>query len=242
MTTISGPNVLIFEDQPGPLAIVAHALVREGYAVSYAAAVDEATLLASEWAGEIRVLVFPDHLRERALAATIGVLKSIPRMIAVGAMPSAARRGELFELGVSWGIWDPPDFGRLRTALDVALELAPIAFGQTPFIATRLGVRLRNAGDSEWSDGTLHVLTRNGAFLETTHRAHATTKLELVLEAPEPPVVLKGRLAVDNSDPTARLRRWPRGIGVALGYPDDAARARIHALIDADARRFHLVD
>ena len=127
-----------------------------------------------------------------------------------------------------------------RAALDVALELAPIAFGQTPFIATSLAVRLRNAGDPGWAAGTIHVLSRNGAFVETAHRALANTKLELELLAPAPPIALRGRMALDNAEAT--LRRWPRGLGISLAYPNDEARAAVHALIDADPHRFRLVE
>lgn len=241
MNASSGPNVLIFEERPGPLAILAHDLVREGYSVSYAPDVDEARLVAAEWAGEIRVLVFPDHLDERPLGFTIGALKSIPRLIVVGEKPGESRCGELFDLGVSWGIWDPPEYTRLRTALDVALDLAPVVFGQTPFVATSLDVRIRNAGDPTWCDGTIRVLSRNGAFLETSHRSLANTRIEIEVLAPGSLTPLKGRLAVDNSDAPPRLLRWPRGIGVSLAYPNDEARTTIHALIDADARSFRMI-
>lgn len=241
MNVSLGPNVLMFEERPGPLAMVAHELAREGYSVSYAPDVDEARLLAAEWAGEIRVLVFPDHLDERPLGFTIGALKSIPRLIVVGEKPVESRCGELFELGVSWGIWDAPSYRRLRTALDVALELSPVVFGQTPFAATNLDVRIRNAGDAGWGAGTIHLLSRNGAFIETAHRALPSTKLELEILAPGPPTRLKGRLAIDNSDATLRLRRWPRGLGISLGYPNDEARKAIHDFIEADPHGFRLI-
>jgi len=48
-------------------------------------------------------------------------------------------------------------------------------------------------------------------------------------------------LAIDNSDAALRLRRWPRGLGISLGYPTDEARTTIHDFIDADPHGFRLI-
>lgn len=241
MNDASGPEVLIFEEQQGPLSLVAFELARSGYPVSYAPGVDEARLMAAEWAERIRVLVFPDDLEERPLAFAIGALKAIPRLIVAGESPVAAHTSKLFDLGVSWGVYGPRLLERLRVVLDVSLDLAPIVFGQTPFITTALGVRVENAGDpASRQPGRIRILSRNGAFIETELQTPPGGRIEIELDEGSP-TRLRARVAIRNGAGTPMLQHWPCGLGVSLSFSSDETRRQVHERIESDPEAFRLI-
>ncbi len=241
MKDVSGPEVLIFEEQQGPLALVALELARSGYPVSYAPLFDEARLMASEWAESVRVLVFPADLEERPLAFVIGALKSVPRLVVAGDSPVDGRASNLFDLGVSWGVFGPRLTERLSRVLDVSLELAPIVFGQTPFVETALGVRVEIAGDpASRQPGRIRILSRNGAFIETGLQAPAGGRIEIELDEGSPER-LRGRVALRNGADSPTLQRWPCGLAVSLSFSSDETRRQVHERIDADPEAFRLI-
>jgi len=120
-------------------------------------------------------------------------------------------------------------------------EWQPIVFGQTPFIATALGVRVENAGDpASRQPGRFRILSRNGAFIETELQTPPGGRIEIELDEGSP-TRLRARVAIRNGAGTPMLERWPCGLGVSLSFSSDETRRQVHERIDSDPEAFRLI-
>ena len=238
---MSDATGLLLEDSVGLLSEAALALSNAGHAVSYAADLDEARLIAADLANALQVVVFPPTLSDRALSTVIGVCASAPRMIAYGDDPGVDCRHRLYEAGVSWGIWGPDRLRRLDTAISAAFDMDTILPTGSAFREAEIPAVLCARAASMRSPGVLRLLSYEGGFIETSLPAGIGQSISIDLELAERGISLAGRVRSRFTRGSDASERWPSGLLLAFEKSGGKRDRFVREFIDDDQDSFRMV-
>lgn len=222
--------ILACDSETGSLGPVALRLLRLGFDTVYAAAPDEALLVADEAGARVRALVFPPHLGPTALAPIAARVAAAPgspcppAQVVIGPRPDAARCAALREAGVQWALWSLDDEGALRFVLNSALALpAELAPRKEPRVPTNLLGSFEAEGARH--NAVVYTLSPRGAFFETPRPVGKGTPVRIEIWLPGRPLRARGIVIHANEPGAAREPRWPLGMSVVfagLGPSEDA--------------------